>query len=80
MGDLIGGLIALLVMALLLPVILLAILFGLMLAGIGLATSLFFTILGLAIQLFVWAAPFLLVFGLIYLIFRPSPKRELARH
>ncbi len=80
MGDLLGGLIALLVMALLLPVILLVILMGLMMAGVGLAVGLFFTVLGIAIHLFVWAAPFLLVFGLIYLIFRPSPKRELARH
>ena len=79
MGDLIGGLIALLVMALILPIVLLAILFGLMMAGVGLAAAIFFTVLGIAIHLFVWAAPFLLVFGLIYLIFRPSPKRELAR-
>lgn len=80
MGDLIGALIALFVFLLIAPIVILAVLVSLGFAAIGVAIGLAFTILGLAIQLLVWAAPFLLVFGLIYLIFRPSSaKRELAR-
>ena len=80
MGDLLGALIALFVFLLIAPIVILAVLVGLGFAAIGVAIGLAFTILGLAIELLVWAAPFLLVFGLIYLIFRPSsPKRELAR-
>jgi hypothetical protein len=80
MGDLIGALIALFVFLLIAPIVILAVLVSLGFAAIGVAIGLAFTILGLAIQILVWAAPFLLVFGLIYLIFRPSSsKRELAR-
>ncbi|MFM9863919.1 MAG: hypothetical protein ACKVRO_09960 [Micropepsaceae bacterium] len=80
MGDLIGALIALFVFLLIAPIVILAVLVSLGFAAVGLAIGLAFTILGLAIQLLVWAAPFLLVFGLIYLIFRPSSsKRQLAR-
>lgn len=79
MGDLFGALIAFLVFLLIAPIVILAVLVGLGFAAIGVALSLAFTILGLAIELLVWASPFLLVFGLIYWIFRPSPKRELAR-
>ncbi len=79
MGDVLGALIALFVFLLIAPIIILAVLVGLGFAAIGVALGLAFTILGLAIEILVWAAPFLLVFGLIYLIFRPSSKRELAR-
>lgn len=80
MGDLLGALIALFVFLLIAPIVILAVLVGLGFAAIGVAIGLAFTILGLAIEILVWAAPFLLVFGLIYLIFRPSSsKRELAR-
>lgn len=79
MGDLFGALIAFLVLLLIAPIVIFAVLIGLGFAAVGVAISLAFAILGLAIELLVWAAPFLLVFGLIYLIFRPSPKRDLAR-
>ncbi len=80
MGDLLGALIALAVFLLIAPIVILAVLVGLGFAAIGVAIGLAFTILGLAIHILVWAAPFLLVLGLIYLIFRPSSsKRELAR-
>lgn len=80
MGDLLGAIIALFVFLLIAPIVILAVLVAFGFAAIGVAIGLAFTILGLAIQFLVWAAPFLLVFGLIYLIFRPSSsKRELAR-
>jgi hypothetical protein len=80
MGDFLGALIALLVILLIAPIVILAVLVALGFAAIGVAIGLAFTILGLAIQFLIWAAPFLLVFGLLYLIFRPSSsKRELAR-
>jgi hypothetical protein len=79
MGDLLGALIAFLVLLMIAPIVIFAVVVGLGFAAIGVAISLAFTILGIAIHLLVWAAPFLLVFGLIYLIFRPSPKRDLAR-
>jgi hypothetical protein len=79
MGDLFGALIAFLVLLLVAPIVIFAVLIGLGFAAVGVAIGLAFAILGLAIELLVWAAPFLLVFGLIYLIFRPSPKRDLAR-
>ena len=79
MGDLFGALIAFLVLLLIAPIVIFAVLIGLGFAAVGVAIGLAFTILGIAIELLVWAAPFLLVFGLIYLIFRPSPKRDLAR-
>jgi hypothetical protein len=80
MGDLFGALIGFLVLLLIAPIVILAIVVGLGFAALGVAISIVFTILGLAIHLLFWAAPFLLVFGLIYLIFRPSSsKRELAR-
>ncbi len=79
MGDVLGALIALAVFLLIAPIVILAVLVGLGFAAIGVALGLAFTILGLAIHILVWAAPFLLVFGLIYLIFRPSSKRDLAR-
>jgi hypothetical protein len=79
MGDLFGALIAFLVLLLIAPIVIFAVLIGLGFAAVGVAISVAFAILGIAIELLVWAAPFLLVFGLIYLIFRPSPKRDLAR-
>jgi hypothetical protein len=79
MGDLFGALIAFLVLLLIAPIVILAVVVGLGFAALGVAIGLAFTILGIAIELLVWAAPFLLVFGLIYWIFRPSPKRGLAR-
>ena len=81
MGDLIGGLIALLVMILVAPIVIGAVVVGLGLAAVGVVLSIAFAIIGIALNILVWASPFIVVFGLIYLIFRPSPqKRELARH
>ena len=79
MGDLLGGLIALFVFLLIAPIVIIAVLVSLGFAAVGVLIGLAFSILGLAIHLLVWAAPFLLVFGLIYMVFRPSPKREIAR-
>lgn len=80
MGDLFGALIAVLVLLLIAPIVIFAVLISLGFAAVGVAIGLAFAILGIAIELLIWAAPFLLVFGLIYWIFRPSPKRgELAR-
>jgi len=72
MGDLIGGLIALIVMLLVIPIIVVVVLLAL---GIGIAAAL----IGIAIQLFFWALPFIVVFGLLWLIFRPSRTREVVR-
>jgi uncharacterized BrkB/YihY/UPF0761 family membrane protein len=80
MGDLLGALIGFLVLLLVAPIVIFAVVVGLGFAAIGVALSILFTVFGLAIHLLVWAAPFLLVFGLLYLVFRPSPaKRDLAR-
>jgi hypothetical protein len=79
MGGLLGALIALLVFLLIAPIVILAVLVALGLTALGIALAIAFTILGIVIELLVWAAPFLLVFGLIYLIFRKSPSREVAR-
>lgn len=80
MGDVLGALIAVLVFLLIAPIVIFAVLVALGFAAVGVAIGLAFTVLGLVIELLVWAAPVLLVFGLIYLIFRPSSaKRDLAR-
>jgi hypothetical protein len=79
MGDLFGALVAFLVLLLIAPFVIGAIVVALGLAALGVVLSIAFAVLGLVIQLLFWAAPFLLVFGLIYLVFRPSPKRDLAR-
>jgi hypothetical protein len=81
MGEFLGGLIALFIWLLIIPIVIVVVLFALALAGLGIALSLAFTILGLVIQLLVWAAPLLLVLGLIYLIFRPSQpaRRQIAQ-
>ena len=79
MGDLLGALIALFVFLLIAPIVIIAVLVGLGFAAVGVLIGLAFSILGFAIHVLVWAAPFLLVFGLIYMVFRPSPKREIAR-
>jgi asparagine N-glycosylation enzyme membrane subunit Stt3 len=81
MGDLFGALIGFLVLLMIAPIVIFAIVVGLGFAAVGVALSILFTVLGLAIHLLFWAAPFLLVLGLLYLVFRPSSsKRELARH
>ena len=79
MDGLIGGLIALLVWLLLVPVILLVVAFGLAIAVFGVALGVAAAVVGLAIHLFVSALPFLLIVGLIWLIFRPSSSRQIAR-
>lgn len=79
MGDILGGLIVLLVALVLLPVIFFIVLVGLALAGVGIMIGLIATVLGVAIQAVVWAAPFILVFGLIWLIFGGGRSREVAR-
>lgn len=80
MGDLLGALIAFLVFLLIAPIVILALLVAFGFAAIGVAIGLAFAILGLAIELLVHAAPFLIVAGLIYVIFfRRSEKREIAR-
>ena len=75
MGDLIGGLIALFIWLLIIPIILLAVLLSLAAAGVGIAIALVAAVIGIALHLFFWALPFLIVFGLIWLIFRPSSRR-----
>jgi hypothetical protein len=79
MGDLFGALIAFLVLLLIAPIVIGAIVIGLGLAAVSVVLSIAFAVLGIVIHLLFWAAPFLLVLGLIYLVFRPSPKRDLAR-
>jgi len=79
MGDLIGGLIALIVGLLLIPIILLVVLLSLAAAGVGIAIGLAAAVIGIALHLFFWALPFILVLGLIWLVFRPSPRRQIAR-
>jgi hypothetical protein len=80
MGDLFGALITLFVFLLIAPIVILAIVVSLGLAAIGVAISIFFALLGLALHILFAASPFIVIFGLLYLIFRPSPKRELVRH
>jgi hypothetical protein len=79
MGDLLGALIALFIGILLIPIILLVVLLSLAAAGVGIAIGLAAAVIGIALHLFFWALPFILVFGLIWLVFRPSPKRQIAR-
>jgi hypothetical protein len=80
MGDLFGALIALLVFLLLAPIVIFIMLVAFGFAAVGVAIGIAFAILGLAINILVHAAPFLLVAGLIYLIFfRRTPSREVAR-
>jgi len=79
MGDLISGLIVLLLWFLIIPIILLALLLALAAAGVGIAIGLAAAAVGIALHLIWWALPFLVVFGLIWLIFRPS-GRQVARH
>jgi hypothetical protein len=79
MGDFFAALIALLVGLLILPIILLIVLFALVLAGIGTALGLALALLGIFFHL-LWAAlPFLLIVGVLYLIFRPARSREVVR-
>ncbi len=78
MGDLIGGLIALFIWLLIIPIVLLAVLLAFAAAGVGIAIALAAAVIGIALHLFFWALPFLIVFGLIWLIFRPS-SRQIAR-
>ncbi|MCE9521851.1 MAG: hypothetical protein K8S25_05400 [Alphaproteobacteria bacterium] len=79
MGDLIAGLVALLVGLLLIPVVILVVLLSMAAIGVGIAFSLAAALIGIALHLFFWALPFILVFGLIWLVFRPSPRRQIAR-
>lgn len=76
MGELLGGLIALFVWLLIIPIVIVAVLFGLAIAGLGIAFTLAITILSLMVKLLIAAAPFLLVLGLLYLIFRPSQSQR----
>ena len=78
MGDLLGGLIVLLVTLVLIPIIFFIVLVALALAGVGIVIGLIATVLGLAIHLVFWAAPLLIVFGLIWLVFG-GRRREAVR-
>ena len=78
MGDLLGGLIVLLVSLVLIPVVFFIVLVALALAGVGMVIGLIATVLGLAIHAVVWAAPLIVVFGLIWLIFG-GRRRDVAR-
>ena len=69
MGDLLAGLIVALVALVLIPVIFFIALIGLALAGVGIVIGLIAAVLSLAIHAVFWAAPLLLVFGLIWLVF-----------
>ena len=75
MGELIGGLIALLVWILIIPIVIVAVVLSLAFAGVGIALA----AVGIVLHLFFQALPFLLVLGLVWLIFRPS-TRQAARH
>lgn len=80
MGDLLGGLIVLLVALVLIPVIFFIVLVALALAGVGIMIGLIATVLGVAIQAVIWAAPLIVIFGLIWLVFGGrSSSREVAR-
>lgn len=74
MGDLLGGLIVLLISVALIPVVLFVILIGLVAAGVGIAAA----IIGLVLHLVFWAMPLLIVFFLVWLIFG-GRRREPAR-
>lgn len=79
MGELLGGLIALLMWLLIIPIIILALVFGLAAAGVGIAIALAATILSIAVSVIWSALPFLLIVGVLYLIFRPSSRsRDVA--
>ncbi|MBI1212783.1 MAG: hypothetical protein GC190_15070 [Alphaproteobacteria bacterium] len=78
MGDLLGGLIVLLVSLVLIPVIFLIVLLALALAGAGILVGLIAAVFGIAVHLVIWAAPLIVVFGLIWLIFG-GRRREVAR-
>jgi hypothetical protein len=81
MGDFLGGLIVLLVALVMIPIIFFIVLVALALAGVGIVIGLIATVLGIAIQAVVWAAPLIVVFGLIWLIFGGrSNSREVARN
>ena len=80
MGDFLAGLIVLLVALVLIPIIFFIVLVALALAGVGIVVGLIATVLGVAIQAVVWAAPLFVVFGLLWLIFGGrSNRREVAR-
>ena len=80
MGDFLAGLIVLLVALVLIPIIFFIVLVALALAGVGIVIGLIATVLGIAIQAIVWAAPLIVVFGLIWLIFGGRGRgREVAR-
>jgi len=78
MGDLLGGLIALLVGLIMIPIIFFIVLVALAMAGVGIFVGLIAAVLGLAIHLVVWAAPFIVVFGLIWLVFG-GRRRDVVR-
>ena len=78
MGDLLAGLIVALVALVLIPVIFFIALVGLALAGVGIVIGLIAAVLSLAIHAVFWAAPLLLVFGLIWLVFG-GRRREVVR-
>jgi len=78
MGDLLAGLIVALVALVLIPVIFFIALIGLALAGVGIVIGLIAAVLSLAIHAVFWAAPLLLVFGLIWLVFG-GRRREVVR-
>ena len=78
MGDLLAGLIVALVALVLIPVIFFIALIGLALAGVGIVIGLIAAVLSLAIHAVFWAAPLLLVFGLIWLVFG-GQRREVVR-
>ena len=79
MDGLIGALIALLVWLLIIPIILLVVAFGLAIGVFGIALGIAAALIGVAIHIFISALPFLLVVGLIWLVFRPSSRREVVR-
>ncbi len=74
MGDLLGGLIVLVVALAMIPVILFVVLVGLLAAGVGIAIALIAAVLHLVF----WAMPLLIVFGLVWLVFG-GRRREPAR-
>jgi hypothetical protein len=78
MGDLLGGLIVLLVALILIPLIFFIVLVVLALAGVGIVVGLMAAVLGILIEALVWAAPLLIIFGLIWLVFG-GRRREVAR-
>jgi hypothetical protein len=74
MGDLLAGLIVALIFLAMIPVIVFIILIGLFAAGVGIAIA----IISMVLHLVFWAAPLLIVLGLIWLVFggrRHEPAR-----